>query len=123
MACWCLFSTREVWSKCRSKDYECVLKTVANQNGYTFDPNEIMIDFELAVKKSILKRYAIVLKLLAAYFISKSLFKMFFKMRLKQLYMGNEDVQVWFKSVFCLSLIPQANVEQQFSIYFFYFLN
>ena len=32
----------------RSKYYEYVLKAVANQNGYIFYPDEVMIGFEIA---------------------------------------------------------------------------
>ena len=44
---------------------------------------------------------------------------MFCKIELKQLYLKNEDVQEWFKSVFHLALIPKANLEPQFTIKFF----
>ena len=46
----------------------------------------------------------------------KSIFKKFCAIGLKNDYLNIEEVQVWFKSMFCLALIPINNIEQQFEL-------
>ncbi len=74
-----------------------------------------MIDFKIAAK--IAFESGIDVKVLGCLFhFGQNLFKKLCAVGLKQSYLDNKGIQVWFKSVFCLALIPPSNVELQFEV-------
>jgi hypothetical protein len=81
----------------KSKDYECIIKvlrTVAIRYGYILDPDQIMIDFEIAAKKAFEKVFPRCKAIGCLFHFSQSLFKMFCKTGLKHLYLENEVVLI-----------------------------
>ena len=78
-------------------------------------PEEVIIDFEIAAKIAFESVFDV--KVIGCLFhFGQSLFKKLCAVGLKQSYIDNKDIQVWFKSVFCLALIPPSNVELQFEL-------
>ena len=84
------------------------MRSTAAQLELLLDQDQVMIDFEIAAKKAFEKIFHRCKVIDCLFHFSQSLFKMFCKIGLKQLYLENEDVQVWFKSVFCLELNPKT---------------
>ena len=74
-------------------------------------PELFMVDFEIAVIKSIKKyfRAAIIKGCL-----SQSLFKNLIKHHLNVIYLECPDLQLWFKKVFTLALLPKEIFEERF---------
>lgn len=103
----------------RTKDYLRVLDSVkiaAFELGFTLGPIQVMIDFELAAKKAFQQIFQQCIVKGCLFHFGQSLFKKFCAIGLKNDYLDNDEVQVWFKSIFCLALIPTNNIEQQFAI-------
>ena len=79
-------------------------------------PEDFMIDFEMAAKKAF--ELVFKCKVIGCLFhFGQSLFKKICAVGLKQAYIDKiNNLHVWFKSIFCLALIPPANVELQFEL-------
>ena len=111
-----------VWSfmkRRRTKDYIRLLKALifeANKHGLILKPGQIMIDFELAAKLAFEKIFIGIIVKGCLFHFGQSLFRKFVALGLKTYYIDIKEVQEWFKSIFCLALIPINNVEQQFEL-------
>ena len=75
-----------------------------------------MIDFELAAKKGFLQIFPQCIIKGCLFHFGKSFFRKFCTLGLKNDYLNKEDVQQWFKKIFCLALIPINNIEQQLEL-------
>ena len=73
-----------------------------------------MIDFEKAVIKSFTKLFSSATIKGCLFHFSQSLWKNFQKHHLKAQYLIDTVLQDWFKSIFCLALIPIEAAEIQF---------
>jgi hypothetical protein len=103
----------------RVRDYVCVikvLKSAAMGLNYNLDVEYVMIDFEIAAKIAFERLFPNCKAIGCLFHFGQSLFKKFAAIGLKTAYLENVDIQVWFKSIFFLALIPPGNVEQQFFI-------
>ena len=103
----------------RTKDYIRVLnalKSAALHLGFSLNPIQVMIDCELAAKKAFEQIFQQCTVKGCLFHFGQSLFKKFCAIGLKNDYLNIEEVQVWFKSMFCLALIPINNIEQQFEL-------
>ena len=97
----------------RKIDYVCVLKAIQKEglkHQINLDPQTIMVDFEKAAinafkevfKKSEIKG--------CLFHFCQSLYKKLCSLGFQDLYNKDEAVQTWFKSIFCLSLVPLEEV-------------
>ena len=75
-----------------------------------------MIDFELAAKKAYEQVFSGIVVKGCLFHFGQSLFRMFCSLGLKSYYIEKKEVQDWFKAIFCLSLIPIPNVDQEFDL-------
>ena len=83
-----------------------MLKAAAGMNEIHLSPEEVMIDFEKAAKKAFESVFDV--KVIGCLFhFGQSLFKKLCAVGLKQSYLEKKDIQVWFKSVFCLDYYKQ----------------
>jgi hypothetical protein len=72
-----------------------------------------MIDFEIATKKAYEQRFPGLIVKGCLFHFGQSLFKNFFKHGFKTAYLENEELQRWFKRLFCLALIPIPALDDQ----------
>ena len=103
----------------RTKDYVKLLETLikeARKIGLTLKPIQVMIDFEIAAKKAFEKVFIGILVKGCLFHFGQSLFRKFVSLGLKTYYIEKKDVQDWFKSIFCLALLPITSVEQEFEL-------
>ena len=101
----------------RKRDYKEVLKALIDEckeHGLTFNPKEVMIDFEMAAKKAYEELLEGIIVKGCLFHYGQSLFRKFVLIGFKTEYLENPLLQVWFKSVVCLALIPINTVETQF---------
>jgi hypothetical protein len=82
----------------------------------TLKPIQVMIDFEIAAKKAFEKVFIGILVKGCLFHFGQSLFRKFVSLGLKTYYIEKKDVQDWFKSIFCLALLPITSVEQEFEL-------
>ena len=103
-----------VWSfmkRRRIKDYVKLFKILvkeAKNYGYTLK------SFELAAKKAYEQVFIEIVVKGCLFHFGQSLFKKFCALGLKSYYIEKKEEQEWFKGLFCLSLIPKANVDREF---------
>ena len=74
------------------------------------------IVFEIATKKAFEKVFIGILVKGCLFHFGQSLFRKFVSLGLKTYYIEKKDVQDWFKSIFCLALLPINSVEQEFEL-------
>ena len=101
----------------RTKDYAKLLEILvkeAQKLGYMLKPGQAMIDFELAANKAYEKVFVGIVVKGCLFHFGQSLFRKFCSLGLKS---REQEVQDWFKAIFCLSLIPIAHVIKN-SIYY-----
>jgi len=73
-----------------------------------------MIDFEMAAKKAYEELFLGIIVKGCLFHYGQSLFRKFVQIGFKTEYLENPILQVWFKSVVSLALIPINTVETQF---------
>lgn len=100
----------------RVKDYNAIwrcLKKEARTHGLEMKPEFFMVDFEIAVILAFRQHFTATVKGCLFHF-SQSLFKNLTKHHLKPAYLECPKLQVWFKKIFTLALLPLALVEERF---------
>ena len=82
------------------------LKEEAKALNLQLKPKTITVDFEQAAIHSFSRNFLSAQLKGCLFHFGQSLFKKLAKCCLKQVYLANKDLQVWFKSVFTLALLP-----------------
>ncbi len=103
----------------RTKYYVKLLETLikeARKIGLTLKPIQVVIHFEIAAKKVFKKAFIGILLKGCLFHFGQSLFRKFVSLGLKTYCIEKKDVQDWFKSIFCLALLPITSVEQEFEL-------
>ena len=75
----------------------------------TLDVEFVMNDFEIAAKIAFEILFPNCKAIGCVFHFGQSLFKKFVTFGLKTTYLENVDIQIWFKSIFSLALIPMLN--------------
>jgi len=75
-----------------------------------------MIDFEIATKKAYEQSFPGIIVKGCLFHFGQSLFKNFVKHGFKTAYLENEELQRWFKRLFCLVLTPIPTLDDQITL-------
>ncbi|CAF0740728.1 unnamed protein product [Brachionus calyciflorus] len=100
-------------------DYEDVLKALkrpSNKNNLILNPQKVMTDLELAAINPFKKQFPSILNKSCFFHFAQALFKKFVKLGFKNDYGNNKEVNMWFRRLFCFSVIPITNISDQFEL-------
>ena len=103
----------------RAKDYDQIWKALiseASKHSLVLKPKTCMFDFELAAIISCKQNFSQVKVTGCLFHFGQSLFKHFVKSGMKTLYISDLNVQIWFKKVFILALMPIEFVSVLFQV-------
>ena len=102
-------------TKRRKQDYNAIftqLKLAAQRIGILLNRSRVMIDFEKAVISSLQIFFTNTLIDGCLFHFGQSIYRNLVKFGFKVAYADKSEVRNWFKSLFCLSLIPEECVDE-----------